>query len=59
MSTLPFPSSSSKRLSGVPSRNGDCPDVSPKTVDANLPRVYGRLGIDSRAELGAKLGSSA
>jgi DNA-binding NarL/FixJ family response regulator len=27
--------------------------LSPKTVDANLARAYGKLGIRSRAELGA------
>jgi DNA-binding CsgD family transcriptional regulator len=31
--------------------------VSPKTVEANLARVYRKLGIRSRAELGARLGS--
>jgi DNA-binding CsgD family transcriptional regulator len=30
--------------------------ISPKTVDANLGRVYRKLGIHSRAELGARLG---
>jgi DNA-binding CsgD family transcriptional regulator len=30
--------------------------LSPKTVDANLGRVYRKLGIHSRAELGARLG---
>ena len=29
--------------------------VSPKTVEANLARVYRKLGIRSRAELGARL----
>ena len=29
--------------------------VSPKTVEANLARVYRKLGIHSRAELGARL----
>jgi DNA-binding CsgD family transcriptional regulator len=29
--------------------------VSPKTVEANLARVYGKLGIRSRAELGARM----
>jgi DNA-binding CsgD family transcriptional regulator len=29
--------------------------VSPKTVDATLGRVYRKLGIHSRAELGARL----
>ena len=26
--------------------------VSPKTVEANMTRIYGKLGIRSRAELG-------
>ena len=30
--------------------------VSPKTVEANLSRVYRKLGIGSRAELGARMG---
>jgi DNA-binding CsgD family transcriptional regulator len=30
--------------------------ISPKTVEANLARVYGKLGIRSRAELGSRLG---
>jgi DNA-binding CsgD family transcriptional regulator len=30
--------------------------VSPKTVDANLMRVYRKLGIRSRAQLGARMG---
>jgi DNA-binding CsgD family transcriptional regulator len=30
--------------------------MSPKTVEANLARVYRKLGIHTRAELGAKLG---
>jgi DNA-binding CsgD family transcriptional regulator len=29
--------------------------ISPKTVEANLARVYGKLGIRSRAELGARM----
>ena len=29
--------------------------VSPKTVEANLARVYQKLGIRSRAELGARM----
>ncbi len=29
--------------------------VSPKTVEANLARVYRKLGIHSRAELGARV----
>jgi DNA-binding CsgD family transcriptional regulator len=32
--------------------------ISPKTVEANLARVYRKLGIRSRAELGARLGSA-
>ena len=31
--------------------------MSPKTVEANLARVYRKLGIHSRAQLGARLGS--
>ena len=31
--------------------------VSPKTVEANLARVYRKLGIRSRAELGAAMGT--
>ena len=31
--------------------------MSPKTVEANLARVYRKLGIRSRAELGARLGA--
>ncbi|MCU1360082.1 MAG: transcriptional regulator, luxR family [Ilumatobacteraceae bacterium] len=30
--------------------------VSPKTVEANLVRIYRKLGITSRAELGARMG---
>jgi DNA-binding CsgD family transcriptional regulator len=30
--------------------------ISPKTVEANLARVYRKLGIHSRAELGARMG---
>jgi DNA-binding NarL/FixJ family response regulator len=30
--------------------------ISPKTVEANLARVYRKLGITSRAELGARIG---
>jgi DNA-binding CsgD family transcriptional regulator len=33
--------------------------ISPKTVEANLARVYRKLGIHSRAELGARLASAA
>jgi DNA-binding NarL/FixJ family response regulator len=29
--------------------------MSPKTVEANLARVYSKLGIRSRAELGARM----
>ena len=29
--------------------------MSPKTVQANLTRVYRKLGIGSRAELGARM----
>ena len=29
--------------------------VSPKTVEANLSRIYRKLGIHSRAELGARM----
>jgi DNA-binding CsgD family transcriptional regulator len=29
--------------------------MSPKTVEANLARVYRKLGIRSRAELGARM----
>jgi DNA-binding CsgD family transcriptional regulator len=32
--------------------------MSPKTVEANLARVYAKLGIHSRAELGARLGAA-
>jgi len=33
--------------------------VSPKTVEANLARVYRKLGIRSRAELGARMASES
>jgi DNA-binding CsgD family transcriptional regulator len=33
----------------------DATFVSPKTVEANLARVYRKLGIRSRAELGARM----
>jgi DNA-binding NarL/FixJ family response regulator len=33
--------------------------ISPKTVEANLSRVYGKLGIRSRAELGARMAERA
>jgi DNA-binding CsgD family transcriptional regulator len=33
--------------------------MSPKTVEANLARAYRKLGIHSRAELGARLGEAA
>jgi DNA-binding CsgD family transcriptional regulator len=29
--------------------------ISPKTVDANLARAYRKLGVESRAELGARM----
>jgi len=29
--------------------------ISPKTVEANLAKVYRKLGISSRAELGARM----
>jgi DNA-binding NarL/FixJ family response regulator len=32
--------------------------ISPKTVEANLSRIYHKLGIRSRAELGHRMGSS-
>lgn len=32
--------------------------ISPKTVEANLAKVYRKLGIRSRAELGARLGAT-
>ena len=32
--------------------------LSPKTVEANLARVYRKLAISSRAELGARLAPS-
>jgi DNA-binding CsgD family transcriptional regulator len=31
--------------------------MSPKTVEANLARAYRKLGIHSRAQLGARLGT--
>jgi DNA-binding NarL/FixJ family response regulator len=33
--------------------------VSPKTVEANLSRVYSKLGIRSRAELGRVMAERA
>ena len=30
--------------------------ISPKTVEANLARIYRKLGINSRAELGRLVG---
>jgi DNA-binding CsgD family transcriptional regulator len=33
--------------------------LSPKTVEANLARAYRKLGIRSRAELGAKMHAEA
>jgi DNA-binding CsgD family transcriptional regulator len=32
--------------------------ISPKTVEANLSRIYHKLGIHSRAELGQRLGQT-
>jgi DNA-binding NarL/FixJ family response regulator len=32
--------------------------ISPKTVEANLARIYRKLGINSRAELGRLIGDS-
>ena len=32
--------------------------MSPKTVEANLARIYRKLGVRSRAELGAQLGTT-
>ena len=32
--------------------------ISPKTVEANLSRVYRKLGISTRAELGAQMGGA-
>ena len=32
--------------------------ISPKTVESNLARIYGKLGIHSRAELGRHIGQS-
>ena len=32
--------------------------ISPKTVDANLGRVYRKLGIASRAQLGARMAAT-
>ncbi|HTK43778.1 MAG TPA: AAA family ATPase [Patescibacteria group bacterium] len=37
----------------------DAAFVSAKTVEANLARVYGKLGIRSRAELGARMAASS
>ena len=36
----------------------DAAFVSPKTVEAHLARVYGKLGIRSRAELGARMATA-
>jgi DNA-binding CsgD family transcriptional regulator len=33
--------------------------MSPKTVGANLTRIYRKLGIKSRAELGARMAERA
>jgi DNA-binding NarL/FixJ family response regulator len=30
--------------------------ISPKTVESNLSRIYAKLGIRSRAELGQRIG---
>jgi DNA-binding CsgD family transcriptional regulator len=44
--------------SGMTNREvADAAFVSPKTVEANLARVYRKLGIRSRAELGARMAS--
>ena len=32
--------------------------MSPKTVEANLARIYRKLGVHSRAELGAQLATT-
>jgi DNA-binding CsgD family transcriptional regulator len=32
--------------------------ISPKTVEVNLSRIYRKLGIRSRAELGRMMGSA-
>jgi DNA-binding CsgD family transcriptional regulator len=32
--------------------------ISPKTVEANMTRIYQKLGIHSRAELGGRLASA-
>ena len=32
--------------------------ISPKTVEANLARIYRKLGIKSRAELGRHMGKT-
>ena len=46
--------------SGMTNREvADAAFVSPKTVEANLARVYRKLGIRSRAELGARMAASA
>jgi DNA-binding NarL/FixJ family response regulator len=42
--------------SGLTNRQiAECIFVSPKTVEANLARAYRKLGIHSRAELGAHM----
>ncbi|MER7471822.1 helix-turn-helix transcriptional regulator, partial [Micromonospora sp. NPDC000018] len=33
--------------------------ISPKTVEANLARIYRKLGVASRAELGAAMARAA
>ena len=46
--------------SGMTNREvADAAFVSPKTVEANLVRAYRKLGIRSRAELGARMATSA
>jgi DNA-binding CsgD family transcriptional regulator len=46
--------------SGLTNREvADAAFVSAKTVEANLARVYRKLGIASRAELGARMASAS
>lgn len=46
--------------SGMTNRQvADAAFVSPKTVEANLARVYQKLGIHSRAELGARMSATS
>ncbi|HXZ56434.1 MAG TPA: AAA family ATPase [Gaiellaceae bacterium] len=50
------------RLAAAGLRNREIAErlfVSPKTVEANLGRVYRKLGIRSRAQLGAAMGAEA